>query len=57
MQEYVGPMYLNVEEIKDADSIIYRYFWGARAENEISRWAILKFVAKVSKNKTIYMLT
>lgn len=58
IQEYVTSMYLNMEEIKDAETtaeemdeadnvVRHRYSWGPRAENEISKWAILKFVAKV----------
>jgi hypothetical protein len=41
-------MYLAMEEIKDSDNVVHRYSWGLRSENEISKWAILKFVAKVS---------
>lgn len=41
-------MYFSAEEVHDADNVGYKYFWGQRAEHEISKWAILKFVAKVS---------
>ncbi|XP_021956672.1 melanoma-associated antigen 10 [Folsomia candida] len=44
--EYVLPMYFSAEEVHDADNVGYKYFWGQRAEHEISKWAILKFVAK-----------
>ena len=47
-QEYVSSLYLNAEEVKETEQIYYRYSWGLRAEKEISKYEILKFVAKVS---------
>jgi len=41
-------MFLDMEERKDVEPVIARYSWGPRAENEFSKYSVLKFVANVS---------
>jgi hypothetical protein len=49
-------MYLTAEkEVEDADGFSHRYSWGPRSEHEVSKWGLLKFVAKVKIQKYLYL--
>lgn len=49
-QEFVDPLYLVKQERNVADEITVRYGWGIRAQLEVDKYMVLKFVAGVRTN-------